>query len=125
MGQRYVQLDSTYTGFQNNTGILHVAQLPPNPAVLVPGPALLFVVVNGVPSVGVMIMVGSGQIGTQELLSVSSLPSSAIVQQTSVSKDAPTADGSNKTSSAKPSWDYKSSILLTGGLLVTFLIWGS
>ncbi|KAK0476749.1 glyoxal oxidase [Armillaria novae-zelandiae] len=65
MGQRYVELQSSYTGYENNTAILHVNQLPPNPAVLVPGPALMFVVVNGIPSVGVQVMVGSGKVEQQ------------------------------------------------------------
>jgi hypothetical protein len=39
MGQRFVQLQSTYTGNPDGTAVLHVSQLPPNPAILVPGPA--------------------------------------------------------------------------------------
>jgi len=78
MGQRSVTLSSTYTGKSDGSGVLHVSQLPPNPAILVPGPAYLFVVVKGVPSVGVQIMVGSGQLGTQTLSPVAALPSSTI-----------------------------------------------
>lgn len=44
MGQRMVVLNSTYTGFGDNSAVLHVSQVPPNPAILAPGPALLFVV---------------------------------------------------------------------------------
>jgi hypothetical protein len=75
MGQRYVQLNNTYT--QNNDSIsatLHVSQLPPNPALIAPGPALIFVVVNGVPSIGLKVMLGSGQLGVQQILSVADLP---------------------------------------------------
>ncbi|KAG8731252.1 hypothetical protein FRC12_019815 [Ceratobasidium sp. 428] len=68
-GMRYLQLESSYTvtplddaGTQYNI-TMHVAQLPPNPAILAPGPAFIFVVVDGVPSIGQMIMVGSGKIG--------------------------------------------------------------
>lgn len=39
MGQRFVQLDSSYTGNTDGSGVIHVSQLPPNPAILVPGPA--------------------------------------------------------------------------------------
>lgn len=39
MGQRLLQLDSTYTGNADGTGVLHVSQMPPNPAIFVPGPA--------------------------------------------------------------------------------------
>ncbi|TFK44242.1 glyoxal oxidase [Crucibulum laeve] len=81
MGQRFVQLQTSYTGYQeNNTAILHVGQLPPNPAVLAPGPALIFVVVNGVPSIGQLIMVGSGTLGAQNTLAVADLPSPSIVE---------------------------------------------
>ncbi|KAJ7091855.1 glyoxal oxidase [Mycena belliarum] len=80
MGQRFVQLDSTYTAFGgNNSATLHVSQVPPNAAILAPGPALLFVVVAGVPSVGVQIMVGSGKIGVQKMLPIGDLPESSFV----------------------------------------------
>jgi hypothetical protein len=80
MGQRYVELTTSFTGYQSNhTAILHVSQLPPNAAVLAPGPALLFIVVNGVPSVGVHVMVGSGQIGPQQIGQAANLPGSQIL----------------------------------------------
>jgi hypothetical protein len=40
---------------------------------------VVFVVVNGVPSIGVQVMVGSGQIGDQERRAVAQLPSSSIL----------------------------------------------
>lgn len=39
MGQRMVQLDSTYTGNSDGSAVLHVSQAPPNPAIFPPGPA--------------------------------------------------------------------------------------
>ncbi|KAG7446598.1 glyoxal oxidase [Guyanagaster necrorhizus] len=80
MGQRYVELQSSYTGYANNTATLHVSQLPPNPAVLVPGPALLFVVISGIPSVGVQVMVGSGKVEKQTINSSASLPGSSVLR---------------------------------------------
>ncbi|KAF5351680.1 hypothetical protein D9756_007693 [Leucocoprinus leucothites] len=80
MGQRYLELEHSYTGYDNNTATLHVRQLPPNPAILAPGPAFIFVVVNDVPSVGVLVMIGSGKLGKQEILAVADLPSSSLVQ---------------------------------------------
>ncbi|KAF8894230.1 copper radical oxidase [Gymnopilus junonius] len=65
-GPAHLTLHSTYTGFTNNTAVLHVSQLPPNPAVFAPGPAFLFVVVRGIPSIGVQVMVGSGKIEEQK-----------------------------------------------------------
>nr|GAT58538.1 predicted protein [Mycena chlorophos] len=80
MGQRFLQLDSTFTAYgDNNTATLHVSQLPPNPAILAPGPALIFVVVNGIPSVGLQVMIGSGQIGEQTTLPIGNLPVSTFV----------------------------------------------
>jgi hypothetical protein len=98
MGQRLVQLESTYTGFQNNTGILHVSQVPPNPAILAPGPALIFVVVNGVPSVGAQVMIGSGKLGTQQRLPIGDLPASAIVQNLGAADNAKNAGSSLRIS---------------------------
>jgi len=75
MGQRYVELPFAFTGDARNiSAILHVSQLPPNPAIISPGPALMFVVVKGVPSVGVKVMLGSGQLGVQQVLNVQELP---------------------------------------------------
>jgi hypothetical protein len=76
MGQRFLQLNNTYTVSENGTITLHVAQMPPNANIFQPGPALLFVVVNGVPSNGTMLTVGSGDFGTQPLGTVADLPAS-------------------------------------------------
>ncbi|KXN90857.1 Galactose oxidase [Leucoagaricus sp. SymC.cos] len=78
MGQRYLKLEHSYTGYDNNTATLHVRQLPRNPAILTPGPAFVFVVVNGIPSVGVQVMIGSGQLGKQPILDLADLPPSSI-----------------------------------------------
>lgn len=43
MGMRYIQLNHTYTGNANGSAVLHVSQLPPNPSLFVPGPALMSV----------------------------------------------------------------------------------
>ncbi|KAF8647070.1 hypothetical protein AX16_006905 [Volvariella volvacea WC 439] len=99
MGQRYLQLNSTYTAYQsNNTAVLHVNQMPPNPALYAPGPALLFVVVNGVPSVGVQVMVGSGQIEEQRTLAVPDLPASVLVPASNQNADS--SGGSNGNNSS-------------------------
>ncbi|WFD30317.1 (methyl)glyoxal oxidase [Malassezia sp. CBS 17886] len=60
MGQRYLELRSKAQG-----STLHVAQLPSNPNLFAPGPALAFVVVDGVPSHGKFVTVGNGQISSQ------------------------------------------------------------
>ncbi|KAG9119633.1 hypothetical protein FRC07_005266, partial [Ceratobasidium sp. 392] len=79
MGQRYIELQSTYTGNADNTGVLHVSQLPPNPAIFPPGPALVFVLVNGVPSIGQQVMIGSGKIEKQPVAEAAVLPESRVI----------------------------------------------
>ncbi|KAJ7072054.1 glyoxal oxidase [Mycena amicta] len=96
MGQRFLQLDSTYTAYgENNTATLHVSQVPPNPAILAPGPALIFVVVNGVPSVGLQVMIGSGQLGNQTMLPIGDLPASSFVDKQSGSSSSNAQAGQN------------------------------
>lgn len=149
MGQRYLQLNSTYTRALDGSVTLHVSQLPPNPSLLVPGPALLcvpraprsrltrdrFVVVNGVPSLGKFVMVGSGKLGPQTLLDVVPLPpsqistppppssASPIVPQTT--QQAPAASvtgipGSSKTGAAA-SRSVVSAVLFLVGLATGLL----
>jgi len=74
MGQRIMQLNNTYNVQSNGTITLHTAQLPPNPNLFQPGPALLFVTINGIPSNGTYVIIGSGQIGQQPTAPASVLP---------------------------------------------------
>jgi len=111
MGQRYVELESTYGATPDNNNFLRVAQMPPNPAIMAPGPALLFVVVDGVPSVGLQIMIGSGKLGRQQLFAIESLPDPAMPQR---SKDfTASSDGCSPM-------DYKQHLLAT--LLTTVVV---
>lgn len=74
MGQRHVELESAFTVNDDGSATLHVSQLPPNPAILAPGPAMLFIVVDGIPGQATMITVGNGQIGTQPTTANQQLP---------------------------------------------------
>lgn len=81
-GQRMIYLDTSYTIDQNtNTTTLHVSQMPGTngPNIFQPGPALFFVVVNGVPSEGEFVMVGTGQLGTQPTSDNAPLPASTVI----------------------------------------------
>jgi hypothetical protein len=78
MGQRYLQLNNTYTVQDDGTIILHVAQAPPNPFILQPGPAFLYVVIDGIPSNGSYVIVGNGQIGQQPTSAASVLPDNVL-----------------------------------------------
>ena len=71
---RMVQLNSTWSLNDDGTGVLHSSQMPPNPSIMAPGPALLYIVINGVPSTGIDIMVGDGEIGDQTIYPVPTLP---------------------------------------------------
>ena len=117
MGQRMVQLDSSYTGHSDGSAILYASQLPPNPAILVPGPAFIFVVIKGVPSVGVKIMIGSGQIEEQQTLSIGSLPSSSM-PQTVVTAGALITGTAGARS---VHWSVTQCLMLACMLLVAFL----
>lgn len=86
MGMRHVELDLSYTTNYDSSGsfgaTLNIAQLPPNPAILAPGPALFFIVVNGVPSQASWIMVGDGTVGQQQTVREKSvLPGSTVAAQ--------------------------------------------
>lgn len=76
MGQRFLQLNSTYTVNSDGSMTLHVSQMPPNANIFQPGPAWVYVVVNGIPSKGTKVIVGSGQIEEQPLNTAAALPAS-------------------------------------------------
>ncbi|KAI0079130.1 DUF1929-domain-containing protein [Panus rudis PR-1116 ss-1] len=99
MGQRSMQLNNTYTVNQDGSITLHVAQAPPNPNIFQPGPALLFVVVNGIPSNGTYVTVGNGQIGQQPTAPAPSLPAS--VRLDNVSGSGSSTGGSSNDSDTK------------------------
>ncbi|CAE6530219.1 unnamed protein product [Rhizoctonia solani] len=96
MGQRMVELDSSYSVAKDGSVTMHVSQMPPNANIMTPGPALMFVVVNGVPSVADEVMLGSGKIEKQPVLPVQQLPTST-VETSSGTQAAPT--GGNSTNS--------------------------
>ncbi|KAF9511806.1 copper radical oxidase [Hydnum rufescens UP504] len=99
MGQRILQLNNTYTVNDNGTIVLHVSQVPPNANLLTPGPALLFVVVSGIPSNGTMITVGTGDFGTQPLNAVSALPASVNASTSVHGSGSPSPSSSSNHSS--------------------------
>ncbi|POW20665.1 hypothetical protein PSHT_03295 [Puccinia striiformis] len=122
MGQRYVQLRSTYDTNSDGSATLHVSQLPPNPAILAPGPAFIYVVVKGVPSIGVMVMVGNGQLGTQPTAPEPSLPGKipSIVHKTETAAEMG-AISSGKISAKKNNAPKSVSVSLDNALVVVGL----
>ncbi|CAK5275730.1 unnamed protein product [Mycena citricolor] len=107
MGQRYLQLNNTYTVQSDGTIVLHVSQMPPFPTIFQPGPAFAYVLVNGVPSNGTYVIVGSGNIETQPVAAVAALPASVLSSAASgsaSSSNTGTGSGSsNANSTANPS----------------------
>lgn len=104
MGQRYLQLNNTYTVNSDGSITLHVAQAPPNPNLFQPGPGLFFVTVNGIPSNGTYITVGNGQIGTQPTAAVASLPPNVRLDTAKGSgAGSSTSSGSNTTTNNQSS----------------------
>ncbi|GAA6042384.1 hypothetical protein JCM8097_004488 [Rhodosporidiobolus ruineniae] len=95
MGQRALELQHSYSTQSDGGVVLHVSQLPPNPALFQPGPAMLFIVVNGVPSNGTTLMVGSGQLGTQPTKSLAALPPSSSSGSSSADGGSQRQSGSN------------------------------
>jgi hypothetical protein len=101
MGQRILELNNTYTVESNGTIILHTSQLPPNPNLFQPGPAMLFVTIQGIPSNATFVTVGNGQFGTQPTSAISGLPAS--VRVNSASGSAPSSSSSNSSSGGSSS----------------------
>ena len=117
MGQRYLELETSHTGNEDGTGILHVSQLPPNPAIFPPGPVLVYVVVNGVPSIGQSVMVGSGKIEDQKTLTVEKLPESQIVQ----AQSSPSGTGNSNSTGGKENNAMRGASIGLGGVIVLVL----
>ncbi|RDB29806.1 Aldehyde oxidase GLOX [Hypsizygus marmoreus] len=92
MGQRYLQLNNTFTVNSDGTIVLHVAQAP-NPFVFQPGPALFFVTVNGIPSIGKMVIVGNGQLGKQPQAAASVLPANVLLDSAKGTADGASVNG--------------------------------
>ena len=100
-GQRMIQLRSSYTLAADGTASLNVQQIPnPGPTLFQPGPAVLYVVIDGVPSLGSWVNVGSGEIGDQPIESDAVLPPNSVQNTTSStgqSSNSTTAQSSTST----------------------------
>lgn len=89
MGQRFMKLNNTYTVNQDGSIVLHTSPLPPNPNLFPPGPAFVYVVVNGIPSNGSYVIIGNGEIGTQPTSAVMPLPTNTRVDSAQGSGPSP------------------------------------
>ncbi|KAJ2935255.1 hypothetical protein H1R20_g1839, partial [Candolleomyces eurysporus] len=103
MGQRYLQLNNTYTVKSDGSIVLHVSQMPPVPEIFQPGPGFIFVTVKGIPSNGTYVIVGSGAVGTQEKLPVQPLPQSVRLDSATGTADGSTTGGNNDSKDSSTS----------------------
>jgi hypothetical protein len=125
MGQRYMQLNNTYTVNKDGSYTLHVSQAPPNPNLFQPGPALLFVVVNGIPSNGTYVIVGNGQVGTQPTSAAVELPPSVRLdgaQGTGAGSSSSSSGSSNQANGAGASSSHTGAIV--GGIVAAIALVG-
>ncbi|KAF9261123.1 glyoxal oxidase [Marasmius fiardii PR-910] len=116
MGQRYLQLNNTYTVNNDGSITLHTSQMPPNANIFQPGPAMVFVVVNGIPSNATFVTVGSGQIEQQQMLSVSDLPASQ--GNNGASGSANNSQTGNGSSSSGRNGAHSTTVSMTNAVLI-------
>lgn len=103
-GQRYLELGVSFTQYQDTGDVkLHVSQMPPNANIFQPGPAMIFLVVDGIPSMGQMIMIGSGKMEKQALLQQTSLPGSTVLVNGGADDTGAGAASGNHSGIAQPS----------------------
>ncbi|KAL1408773.1 hypothetical protein Q8F55_005586 [Vanrija albida] len=123
-GQRSLHLKTSYTIDRNsNTATLHVSQMPGTngPNIFQPGPALIFVVQNGVPSEGEFVMIGTGELGTQPTAANQELPASTVIPLPNEASSSSTAGttgsiDSHKNSGAVSLGGFAPAVLVTLGL---------
>ncbi|ODO00257.1 hypothetical protein I350_06886 [Cryptococcus amylolentus CBS 6273] len=100
-GQRFLELNSTYTKDESSGEVtIHASQMPPNANIFPPGPAMIFLVVDGVPSTGKFIMIGSGAIETQPISDVAVLPATSTITAASSSASSDATGTASSDSSA-------------------------
>ena len=119
-GQRYLELNSTYTIDMNtNNATMYVSQMPgeSGPFIFQPGPAMIFLVVNGVPSEGEMVMVGSGRLGQQPVSEPAALPATTVTALRPVESNTTTTTTPNQ-GATRPSGAAGASAVLSSSMLV-------
>lgn len=122
MGQRYMQLNNTYTVNSNGSITLHVSQAPPNPNLFQPGPALLFVNVNGIPSNGTMVIIGNGEVGTQPTSDIAELPASVRSDSAQGTGSGSSSGSSSDNSSSSGGTSHTAAIV--GGIIAAIALVG-
>lgn len=114
MGQRALALNNTYTVNSDGSFTLHVSQMPPNPNLFQPGPAFIYVTVEGIPSNGTYAIVGNGQLGNQPSQDASPLPDSVRLDSVSGSGNS---NSNNDNSSGSTSSGSSHTGAIIGGIV--------
>ncbi|KAF7355247.1 Glyoxal oxidase [Mycena sanguinolenta] len=115
---QFLQLRNSYTVNQDGSIVLHVAQMYPNSNLFQPGPALLFVVIDGIPSNGTHVIIGSGAVEAQPTAEDSQLPASILQSDANGS-----AGGSTSPSTSPSSTSHVALIAgIAGGVGVVALL---
>ncbi|KAJ8082465.1 hypothetical protein PM082_008320 [Marasmius tenuissimus] len=125
MGQRYLQLNNTYTVHDDGSITLHTSQMPPNANIFQPGPAMVFVTVNGIPSNATFVIVGSGKIEQQPILAVDALPASETNDNGAGSADSSqTGNGGNGNGNGNGALATSvNALLAAAAMMVASLAW--
>jgi len=89
--------------------------MPPNANLFQPGPAFVYVVINGIPSNGTMVIIGNGQIGKQSTDAVVDLPAST--NSSNPTGTSAQGGGNGNTGSASGLLGQRSNILALAGML--------
>jgi hypothetical protein len=119
MGQRFMQLNNTFTVADDGTITLHVSQPPPTPNLITPGPVFAYVVIHGIPSNGTMAIVGNGQISTQTMFQASTLPASVLSKNNVTGSANPATTTTGAGSGAK-----KASSSVSTGVIIAATVGG-
>ncbi|KAI0031503.1 glyoxal oxidase [Vararia minispora EC-137] len=122
MGQRMLQLNNTFTVQSDGSIVYHVAQPPPNPNLFQPGPAYVWVTINGIPSNGTFVIVGSGNIETQPTRAASTLPPSVRANASTTGSGSGSGSSSSNTTSSAPRMVAASRGLFTGIAVVSVFL---
>jgi hypothetical protein len=117
MGQRALQLNHTYTVNNDGSIVYHVSQMPPNANIFQPGPAFVYVTINGIPSNGSYVIVGSGNIETQTMNPVDTLPPSVRVDSASGSGSPNNSDNNSNDNNGDNNTGNNSASSLSGGAI--------
>jgi len=112
MGQRSLQLNHTYTVNNDGSIAFHVSQMPPNANIFQPGPAFVWVTINGIPSNGTYVIVGSGKVETQTMNPVDTLPPSVRIDSASG-----TGSSNNNSNNNNNNNGHNSASSLSGGAI--------